>query len=104
MWETQHNNADLDCFKTLILQETCKTQNQHQEGSCVFSEATRLFQSAGCVRNKLQFHIAQTEAEIVSLDASLHMDGIPALTLWDLVIEVLHSVPNNTSGPKRELR
>ena len=24
--ETQHNNADQDCFKTLILQETLKTQ------------------------------------------------------------------------------
>ena len=32
------------------------------------------------------------------------MDGIPALTLWDLVIEVFHSVPNKTEAPKRELR
>ena len=35
-----------------------------------------------------------TEAEVVSLDAGLRMDGIPALTLWDLVIEVFHSLPN----------
>ena len=40
----------------------------------------------------------------MSLDASLRMDGIPALTLWDLVIEVFHSVPNRTDGPKREPR
>ena len=33
-------------------------------------------------------------AEIISLVANLRMDGIPALTLWDLVIEVFHSVPN----------
>ena len=26
------------------------------------------------------------------------------LSLWDLVIEVFHSVSNNTDGPKRELR
>ena len=45
-----------------------------------------------------------TEAEVISLDAGLRMDGIPALTLWDLVIEVFHSVPNRTEGPKRELR
>ena len=32
------------------------------------------------------------------------MDGIPALTLWDLVIVVFHSVPNKTEGPKEELR
>ena len=45
-----------------------------------------------------------TEAEIISLDAGLRMDGIPALTLWDMVSEVFHSVPNKTDGPKRELR
>ena len=32
-----------------------------------------------------------TETEIISLDAGLRMDGIPALDLWDLVIEVVHS-------------
>ena len=30
------------------------------------------------------------------------MDGIPALTLWELVIEMFHSVPNRTDGPKKE--
>ena len=35
MWETQHNNADMDSVKTLILQETLKTQNQHQEEFCI---------------------------------------------------------------------
>ena len=42
------------------------------------------------------------EAEVISLDAGLRMDGIPALTLWDLVIDVFHSVPNRAEGPKRE--
>ena len=45
---------------------------------------------------------SSTEAEVISLDAGLRMDGIPALDLWDLVIEVFHSVPNRTDGPKRE--
>ena len=31
---------------------------------------------------------SSTESEIISLDAGLRMDGIPALDLWDLVIEV----------------
>ena len=31
-----------------------------------------------------------TEAEIISMDAGLRMDGIPALDLWGSVIEVLH--------------
>ena len=45
---------------------------------------------------------SSTEAEIISLDAGVRIDGISALTLWDLVIEVVHSVPNRTEGPKRE--
>ena len=40
---------------------------------------------------------SSTEAEVISLDAGLRMDGIPALDLWDLVIEVFHSPPNQTN-------
>ena len=44
MWETQHNNEDYDCFEILILQETLKTQNQHQVEFCAFSEVEHLCQ------------------------------------------------------------
>ena len=37
---------------------------------------------------------SSTETEIISHDAGSRMDGIPALDLWDLVIEVFHSSPN----------
>ena len=37
---------------------------------------------------------SSTESEIIPLDAGLRMDGIPALDLWDLVAEVLHSSSN----------
>ena len=40
---------------------------------------------------------SSTEAEETSLDAGLRMDGIPALDLWDVVIEVFHSSPNQTN-------
>ena len=40
----------------------------------------------------------------MSLDAGLRVDGIPALTLWDSVIDFFHSVPNRTDGPMREPR
>ena len=36
---------------------------------------------------------SSTEAELISLDAGLRMDGILALDLWDLVIEVFHCSP-----------
>ena len=32
---------------------------------------------------------SSAEAEVISLDAGLRMDGIPALDLWELVIEVI---------------
>ena len=32
---------------------------------------------------------SSTESEIISLDAGLRLDGIPALDLWDLIIAVL---------------
>ena len=34
---------------------------------------------------------SSAESEINSLDAALRMDGIPALGLWDVVIEMLRS-------------
>ena len=43
---------------------------------------------------------SSTEAEVISLDAGLRMDGIPALDLWELVIEVFHSSPNQTNKTK----
>ena len=44
MWVTKDNNAEQDYFKILILQETWKTQNQHQVDICVFLEVKHLYQ------------------------------------------------------------
>ena len=38
---------------------------------------------------------SSTESDIISLDAGLRMDGLPALDLWDIVIDVLRSTNNN---------
>ena len=42
VWETQHNNADKDCCKILILQETLKARSRHLEEFCAFSEAENI--------------------------------------------------------------
>ena len=114
MWETQHNNADKDCFKTLILRETLKTQNQHLLDSYTFSEVARDLEDSKstsgrilCIfgshtfvptswmgEKQISVSHSSTEVELLSLDAGLRMDGIPALDLWDLVIEVFHSPAN----------
>ena len=39
MRDTQHNNADLNYFKSLILQGISKSQNQHQESSVLFRKS-----------------------------------------------------------------
>ena len=104
MWEIQHNDADWDCFRTLILPEIWKTQNQHQVEFCAFSEVTRSCPEVGCARNRLQFHTVQRNLKIISLDAGLRTDGIPVLDLWDLSIEVFHSTPNQFNNTKDQVR
>ena len=44
---------------------------------------------------------SSTEYGVFSLDAGLRMDGIPAVDLWDLVIEVLHSSQNVPASGNR---
>ena len=67
---------------------------------CIFGSHTFVPISWMCKKQTSVSH-SSTEAEIISLDAGLHMDGIPALTLWDLVIEAFHFVLNQKEGPKR---
>ena len=74
MWVIPPSNADWDCFKTPILQESLRIQKIRQVERCAFSEATRLFQSVGCVRNKLQFRTVVVFEQI---------------DLWDLIVAVL---------------
>ena len=65
----KHNNADLDYFKTLILQETLKTQNQHQEGKSL---------SWMCKKQTSVSH-SSSEAEIISLDADLRTPSLSGI-------------------------
>ena len=53
---------------------------------------------------------SSTESEIISLDAGLRLDGIPALDLWDLIVAVLGNTNQNQTEQgdlfksKREVR
>ena len=44
------------------------------------------------------------ESEVISLDAGMRVDEIPALDLWDLAIEVFHSSPNQNQQNQRRQR
>ena len=52
-----------------------------------------------CKRQTSVSH-SSTESEILSLDAGLRMDGLPALELWDIVIQVLRSPRAKCKIPK----
>ena len=100
MWETLQNNADWDCFKTPILREILRIQNPREVEHCAFLEVIRLFQSVGCVRNKLQFRTVQQN---LRLDTGLRLDGLPALELWDLIVAVLHGNTSQSNQARRDL-
>ena len=93
MWVIRHSNVDWDCSKTQILLETLKILNLLREESWVSWEVENSFLLVGCARNKLQSLIVQPSLKLF-LWTLVRMDGIPALDLWDLVIEVLRSADN----------
>ena len=70
---------------------------------CIFGSHTFVPKSWMCKKQTSVSH-SSTEAEIISLDAGLRMDGIPSLDLWELVIEVFHSSPNQSKKPKGQVR
>ncbi len=39
---------------------------------------------------------SSSEAEVIALDASLRLEGLPAVDLWDQVIDVLHPLRENS--------
>ena len=104
MWETLHNNADWDCFRTLTLPEILTTQTSTSGGVlCIFGSHTFVPMSWMCNKHTSVSH-SSTESEIISLEAGLCTDGIPALDLWDLVIEVFHSSFNQPMKSKEKVR
>ena len=90
MWKTLQNNADWDCLKTLTLREILRIRIPHQVEHCAFSEAIRLFPISWMCKKQTSVSRSSTEAEIISLDAGLRMDGTPALDFWDLIVTVFH--------------
>ena len=94
--------ADRVCFKTPILQVILRIQNQLHVEHCAFLEVIHLFQSVGCVRNRLSVSHSSTESEIISLDAGLRLDGIPALDLWDLIVAILHGNTYQSNQERRD--
>ena len=61
---------------------------------CVFGSHTLVPKSWMCKKQTSVSH-SSTESEIISLDAGLRLDGIPALDQWDLVVSVFGNTTQN---------
>ena len=64
---------------------------------CIFGSHTFVPISWMCTKQTSVSH-SSTKSEIISLDAGLRLDGIPALDLWDLIVAVL----GNTTQSNKE--
>ena len=61
---------------------------------CIFGSHTFVPISWMCKKQTSVAH-SSAESEIISLDAGLREDGIPALDLWDLIVSVLGNTTQN---------
>ena len=67
---------------------------------CVFGSLTFVPISWMCKKQTSVSH-SSTESEIISLNAGLRLDGIPALDLWDLIVSVLRNTIQTPERPGR---
>ena len=68
---------------------------------CIFGSHTFVPISWMCKKQTSVSH-SSTESEIISLDAGLRLDGIPALDMWDLIVFVLGKtiqIPDRSGQP-----
>ena len=89
MCVTLLNNADWDCFQDSDFAGDLEDSKSTSGGTlCIFRSHTLVPTSWMCKKQTSVSH-SSTDSEIISLDAGLRLDGIPALDLWDLIVFVL---------------
>ena len=102
MWETQHSNVNLGLFQDSDFAgdlEDSKSTSGRVLMHC--SEVTPLYRSSWMCKKQTSVSHGSTEAQVISLDASLRMDGDSrSQSLRDLAKEVFDSSPNQTSKTK----
>ena len=67
---------------------------------CFFGSHTFVPISWMC-KNQTSVSHSWTESEIISLNAGLRLDGLPALELWDLIVSVLGNTTQTSERPGR---
>ena len=67
---------------------------------CIFGSHTFVPISWMCKKQTSVSH-SSTESEIISLDAGLRLDGLPAVDSWDLIVSVLGNTVQTPERPGR---
>ena len=98
MWAILQNKADWDCFKTPILREILRTQHPLRVEHCAFFGSHTFVPISWMCKKQTSVSHSSTDSEIISLDAGLRLDGIPALDQCDLIVSVL----GNTTQSNQE--
>ena len=90
MWVILQQKCRLGLFQDSDFAADLEDSKSTSGGTwCIFGSHTFVPISWMCKKQTSVSH-GSTESEIISLDAGLRMDGIPAPDLWDLIVTVLH--------------
>ena len=103
MWKIQHSIGDWDYFRILTLLGSWRFKIDFGRILCIFG--SRTFRSH-------KSDVQETNSSLtlfhwiwsISLDAGLHIDGIPALHLWDPVLKILQCEYGETCAAMSELK
>ena len=88
MWENTAKRCRLGLFQDSDFAGDLEdSKSTSGETLCVFGSHTFVPRSWMCKKQTSVSH-SSTESEIISLDAGLRLDGIPAPDLWDLIVSV----------------
>ena len=95
MLRTRHSTVDLGLFQDSDFAGYLDDSKSTSGGVlCIFGSRTFVPVSWMCKKQTSVSH-SSAESDTISLDAGLRMDGLPALDLLDIVIEVLRTTKDN---------
>ena len=97
MWVTRLSTVDWVYSKTQTVLATLKTRNQLRGESHESSEVEHSSPISWMCKKQASVSHSSTASEIISLDAGFRMDGLFALDLCDVVIEVSRSSKSTES-------
>ena len=98
MSETKQLNVNRVYFRTPTSLVICPTQTQHLVGCAENLVVKHLCRFHGYAKSKLLCHKAVLKLKLFSSDASLRLEGLPALFLWPKVIDVLEPTVLNRAA------